>query len=304
MALEFEYGATSWWTSELYLDGLTTRSQGTCFTGYRWENRFRPFREQHWINPVFYTEFENIDGADRVLLEIVGHDGVQDLIEPVGDLRREKEREIETKLILTSYFKGWTLAENLIAVKDVSNVPWEFGYTIGIARPLSFKPRSGPCAFCPQAFDVGVEAYGAGSERPLISAYTTPPTTSLRPGLVARTRANLSVVPTFGLTDTSARFLLRVGVSYEIDVSASSCQLLSRLNQVNTPPCPNIPLANIAGPVGERRVDALRRPTTVNHISARLPCLASTSTFRCACSKTAQPASSALKLNGSSPGKR
>ena len=80
MALEFEYGATSWWTSELYLDGLTTRSQGTCFTGYRWENRFRPFRERHWINPVIYTEFENINGADRVLLEIVGHDGVQDLI--------------------------------------------------------------------------------------------------------------------------------------------------------------------------------------------------------------------------------
>ena len=71
MALEFEYGATSWWTSELYLDGLTTRSQGTCFTGYRWENRFRPFRERHWINPVIYTEFENINGADRVLLHVV-----------------------------------------------------------------------------------------------------------------------------------------------------------------------------------------------------------------------------------------
>ena len=217
MALEFEYGATSWWTSELYLDGLTTRSQGTCFTGYRWENRFRPFRERHWINPVIYTEFENINGADRVLLEIVGHDGVQDLIQPVADLRREKEREIETKLILTSYFKGWTLAENLIAVKDVSNVPWEFGYTIGIARPLSFKPKSGPCALCPQAFDVGVEAFGGLGTATNFGLHNTShyvaPTVAWSPGHELTFRLS----PNFGLTDTSARFLLRVGVSYEID---------------------------------------------------------------------------------------
>ena len=51
--------------------------------------------------------------------QIEGHDGVQDLIEPVADLRLEKERELELKLILASYFNGWTLAENLIAVKDV-----------------------------------------------------------------------------------------------------------------------------------------------------------------------------------------
>src|SRR6202142_1265573 len=38
---EFEYGTTAWWTTELYVDGLTTFSDGTIFTGFRWENRFR-----------------------------------------------------------------------------------------------------------------------------------------------------------------------------------------------------------------------------------------------------------------------
>src|SRR5262245_24840740 len=40
--LEIEYGLTGWWTSELYLEGVTTRGDGHAFTGWRFENRFRP----------------------------------------------------------------------------------------------------------------------------------------------------------------------------------------------------------------------------------------------------------------------
>src|SRR5690349_21584793 len=41
-AFELEYGVKTWWTSEFYLDGQSTRNESTVFTGYRWENRFRP----------------------------------------------------------------------------------------------------------------------------------------------------------------------------------------------------------------------------------------------------------------------
>ena len=51
--VEFEYGATAWWTTELYLDGQITQHDSTIFTGYRWENRFRPLLREHWINPVY-----------------------------------------------------------------------------------------------------------------------------------------------------------------------------------------------------------------------------------------------------------
>src|SRR5205823_10796604 len=78
-SVELEYGVKGWWTSELYLDGQSTSGQSTLFTGYRWENRFRLLRREHWINPVFYCEFENINGANRSLLEIVNHDGQDDL---------------------------------------------------------------------------------------------------------------------------------------------------------------------------------------------------------------------------------
>src|SRR5271165_2730407 len=105
---EFEYGVKAWWTTEVYLDGQTTRGDSTLFTGFRWENRFRLLPREHWINPVLYLEFENINGADKTLLEVVDHDGKGDLTSPNSDARREKKREIEAKLILSSYYQGWT----------------------------------------------------------------------------------------------------------------------------------------------------------------------------------------------------
>ena len=86
---EFEYGVKGWWTSEVYLDWQTTRGQGALFTGYRWENRFRLSMREHWINPVFYVEFEDINGADKSLLEIVNHDGQDDLVAQRGAAREE-----------------------------------------------------------------------------------------------------------------------------------------------------------------------------------------------------------------------
>jgi hypothetical protein len=61
--IEFEYGVKTWWTSEFYLDGQATANDSTIFTGYRWENRFRPLLREHWINPVLYVEFENPSAA-------------------------------------------------------------------------------------------------------------------------------------------------------------------------------------------------------------------------------------------------
>src|ERR1700740_744775 len=66
---EFEYGATAWWTTEFYLDGQTTFNDSTIFTGFRWENRLRLLQQEHFINPVFYFEYEQISAPDKVLKE-------------------------------------------------------------------------------------------------------------------------------------------------------------------------------------------------------------------------------------------
>ena len=98
--MELEYGVKAWWTSELYLDGQSTSHESTLFTGFRLENRFRPLLREHWINPVLYFEFENINSADKSMLEVVGHDGRADFLE--RNDRSEKKREAEMKLILSS----------------------------------------------------------------------------------------------------------------------------------------------------------------------------------------------------------
>src|SRR5229473_4233131 len=130
--LEIEYGVTAWWTTEVYLSGQNTSGEGTLFTGHSWENRFRPLMREHWINPVLYVEYSDVNGADKSLKEIVGHDGMSDQAEPTSISRQERKRELETKLILSSNVKGWNISENIIAEKNLTHAPWEFGYAAGI----------------------------------------------------------------------------------------------------------------------------------------------------------------------------
>jgi hypothetical protein len=215
-ALEMEYGLRAWWTTELYLDGQTTVHDSSLFTGYRWENRFRLLAREHWINPVFYVEFENINGADKSLLEIVNHDGKVDLTDTNAEARQEKKRELEAKIILSSHVGGWTIAENFIAEKNVRHAPVEFGYAAGISRPLALVAKPESCNFCPENYQVGVEMYGGLGTH---DAFGLRGTSHYVAPTVAWTLANgttFRVSPAFGVTDSSARFMLRFGASYEI----------------------------------------------------------------------------------------
>ena len=213
---ELEYGATAWWTTEFYLDGVAVPHDSTLFTGYRWENRFRLLPREHWINPVLYLEFENINGADRTMLEVVGHDGQDDLTSPNDTARLERKRELEAKLILSSNVRGWTFSENFIAEKNVRHEPYEFGYALGVSRPLALAARPGRCNICPENFQAGLELYGGLGTHEAFGLRQT--SHYLAPSL-AWTAANgvtLKVSPGFGLNEQSAGFLLRFSASYEI----------------------------------------------------------------------------------------
>src|SRR5262249_32224304 len=133
--LELEYGVTGWWTAELYVEGVTTGREGSAFTGWRWENRIRPLKGEHRVNPVLYLEYENINEASRIQKEIVGHGSLP--FEPIAELREAHAHELEGKLILSSAVRGWNVAENLIVEKNVSaDEAFEFGYSVGVSRSL------------------------------------------------------------------------------------------------------------------------------------------------------------------------
>src|SRR6516225_702067 len=212
---EFEYGARGWWTTEFYLDGQTTANESTLFTGFRWENRFRMLMHEHKINPVLYVEYEDLSGADKSLLEVVGFDSQDDALVPNREANKEREHEIETRLILSSNLNGWNLSENFIAEKNLAGKPWEFGYAVAVSRPLSLLASADECVFCRENFEAGVEAYGGLGTADNFTIHST--SQYVAPMISWQVHdAVFKISPTFGLTDASYRAMLRFGVSYEI----------------------------------------------------------------------------------------
>lgn len=214
--VEFEYGATAWWTTEMYLDGQTTFNESTIFTGFRWENRVRPLKREHFINPILYVEYEHKNGADKILKEVEGHDVQADFLVPNDVARQEHINEIELKLILSSNVKGWNFSENILAAKNLSNQPWEFGYALGASRPLALKASAQPCTLCPQNFVAGVEMYGGLGDRHSFGLHNTSHYLAPVLGWNLPSGWTLRLSPGFGLNDQSHGFLLRWGVAREI----------------------------------------------------------------------------------------
>ena len=223
---ELEYGVTAWWTTSLYLDAQHTFRDSTAFTGFRLENRFRPLRREHFINPILYFEYENISGADKIRKEVEGHDVESGFGEPNFVLKQEHKHELEFKLLLSSTFKGWNFVENTIAAKNLSNEPWEFGYAVGASRPLALKASAKRCSLCPQNFVAGFELYGGLGDRYNFGLRDT--SHYLAPVVAWSLPSNwaLRISPGFGLNDQSHRFILRWGLSREISGFGS---MLARL---------------------------------------------------------------------------
>lgn len=215
-SLELEYGTRAWWTTALYLNGQSTSGQGSLFTGFRVENRVRLLMRERWVNPVLYVEYADINGADKVLKEMVGFDSWRDLAATNREARRERKREVETKLILSRNDRGWNYSTNFIAEKNLDGGAVEFGYAVGGSRPLALAASPADCWFCAENWTAGIEMFGGLGEA---GAATLSRTSHYLAPAVAWSLPNgvtLRFSPAIGLTSESNRALIRMGVSYEI----------------------------------------------------------------------------------------
>ena len=214
--MEIEYGVTGRWTSEFYLEGQGTAGDSAVFTGWRWENRFRPLKREHWINPVLYLEYENTSEASRIQKEIVG--GAPDVESPNSDLQSTKNHELEGKLILSSTVHDWNIAGNFITEKNLSRGEgFEFGYAFGFSRPLATLASGTPCRFCRENFIAGVEFYGGlGSTEDGVGVRDT--AHYVAPVLSWQVSENASIhfSPGIALTGQGSPVLIRFGYSYEV----------------------------------------------------------------------------------------
>jgi hypothetical protein len=215
--VEFEYGVTAWWTAEAYVQGQTTQNDSAVFTGFRFENRFRPLPREHWINPVLYVEYEDTNAADKSFLEITGNTSTATLQVPNAVLRKEVERSVEGKLILSSYAKGWNFSENMISEKAVNeNEPWEFGYALAASRPLALVGSPNSCVICRQNIAAGAELFGGLGTRYNFGLKQTEQYAGPTVALNTPQGWTFKFSPEFGLNDNSVGVLWRFGASYEV----------------------------------------------------------------------------------------
>jgi len=213
---EFEYGWSGWWTSELYVEGATQAHDSTIFTGWRLENRFKPLNGEHRVNPILYLEYERVSEGSRSNVEVVGHS--QPDATSLHDLHGVKSHELEGKLILSSNARGWNISENFILEKNLTEDEGvEFGYALGVYRPLSMIASGSNCRLCRENFTAGMELYGGlGSTQGFgfrDTAHYLAPVLAWRVGK----DSTLKLSPGFGLTSNSARMLLRVAYTYEVE---------------------------------------------------------------------------------------
>jgi hypothetical protein len=199
--MEFEYGITSRWTAELYIEGVTVHNDASAYTGWRIENRVRPFAGDHFLNPVLYVEYESINEASRIQKEVVGEGRFPD--EPVREMKHQHAHELEGRVILSKYVANWEIAGNVILEKNLSEDEGvEFGYATGTWKKF-------------RKFMAGVEAYGglgatlAADEE---TRHFIAPLIAWRPMKNMMFKASVG----FGLTDVSDRYLVRVGYSIEL----------------------------------------------------------------------------------------
>jgi hypothetical protein len=213
--MELEYGVTGRWTSELYLEGQGTAGDSAVFTGWRLENRFRPLKREHRINPVLYLEYEDINEASRIQKEITG---TPDVTSPNAGLYPIKDKELEAKLILSSTVHDWNIAGNFLTEKNLSrDEGFEFGYAFGFSRPLSSLASGQNCRFCRENFIVGVEFYGGlGSTVDGVgfrdAAHYVSPVMSWQ----VSENASIHFSPAVALNGLGSAVLIRIGYSYEV----------------------------------------------------------------------------------------
>lgn len=128
--IELEYGLTDQLASEFMIESfedVTTHQM--AFTGFRWESRYRLFHNRVPFNPMVYAEYENLDPRTRYKMEVSGW-----VRPPYREEVSESDREriMETRLILSDKAGPFDWTFNWINESDLDAGKTAFGYSLGL----------------------------------------------------------------------------------------------------------------------------------------------------------------------------
>lgn len=126
--VELEYGITHQLATEFMIEWFEDLETGdAAFTGFRWENRFRLFKREVPLNPMVYLEYEDLDPKTRFKMETSGW------VDPPYEVHKkepDRERILESRLVLSQDVGPVNLAFNWINETDVTTGDTAFGYAL------------------------------------------------------------------------------------------------------------------------------------------------------------------------------
>lgn len=222
--LMVERGVTDKWTSELMFEGQKTPGEPYRATGWRWENRYRLFDYGAFLNPVLYTELENLKTTTKYVMEVSGRTDSES-----GKLGATSERILETRLILGHDFSDrFNASFNWINETNWSTKVTDYGYALGINYGLfgaghdteshAHHTPSSSGGLAVRELTLGVELYGGlGNSKKGITAKSNVTEQYLGVNLVSHMSNGLMLQAGLvsGLTPQSQRGMLRFMVGYD-----------------------------------------------------------------------------------------
>lgn len=128
--VELEYGISNQLATEFMIEWFEDlESSDRRFTGFRWETRYRVFEREVPLNPMLYAEFEDLDPATRFKMETSGW--IKPPYQEAEEEEPDRERILESRLVLSQDFGPVNVAFNWINETDVTSGYTAFGYAAG-----------------------------------------------------------------------------------------------------------------------------------------------------------------------------
>ena len=133
---EIEYAPSDQLAFEFMIEAFQDIETGDSeFTGFRWEARYRLFKDDVFLNPMVYAEYEDLSVNTRYKMEVSGWRKAP-YEEAVG-AEASRERILETRLVLSQDIGAHNVAFNWINESDLSSGTTAFGYSLGFLYRVS-----------------------------------------------------------------------------------------------------------------------------------------------------------------------
>lgn len=228
-----EYGITSRWTAGFMTEEEKIFGLPVTFGGLRFDSYFRLLPHDHLLNFTLYGEYEDLNQAALYKMEVSGFGG-EDLAGPLSVARNSPAHTFEQRAIMYHDWGRVNATFNFVNETDVTSYTNSFGYAWGIFRQPEWMGMSAsegaagssgmaampaPPMLSPQRFGFGIEMIGALGNDQQFGFDWHRQQQYLGPVFSYQLSPNLTfhLEPTFGLSDVSDPFVLRMGLGYSMD---------------------------------------------------------------------------------------